>query len=175
PAATDGQEATAAIGTRALLDACGPGRPRTRGPRGTDPAQLDRTASELLVVKVVANLDLPGALSITDAPRGPRSACDQRRSRWNQLIGQGSWYQRLKRGVGGRWRRFRHGGFAAHRSAVRALLRLRSLSGKAITVGSDQPGGHRASRRSPRRSPGVPTESDCPDPASGRALLGRAP
>jgi hypothetical protein len=27
---------------------------------------------ELLVVKVVANLDLPGALSITDAPRGPR-------------------------------------------------------------------------------------------------------
>ncbi|MCP9948347.1 hypothetical protein [Actinomadura madurae] len=37
------------------------------------------------MVKVVANLDLPGALSITDAPRGPRSACDQRRSRWNQL------------------------------------------------------------------------------------------
>jgi len=37
------------------------------------------------VVKVVANLDLPGALSITDAPRGLRSACDQRRPRWNQL------------------------------------------------------------------------------------------
>src|SRR5690606_22706754 len=85
PAAPDGQEATAATETRALLDACGPDRPRTRGPRGTDPAQHDRTASELLVVKVVANLDLPGALSITDAPRGPRAACDQQRSRWNQL------------------------------------------------------------------------------------------
>src|SRR5690606_499187 len=88
PAAPDGQEATAATETRALLDACGPDRPRTRGPRGTDPAQHDRTASELLVVKVVANLDLPGALSITDAPRGPRSACDQQRSRWNQLSDQ---------------------------------------------------------------------------------------
>jgi len=29
---------------------------------------------EFLMVKVVANLDLPGALSITNAPRGPRSA-----------------------------------------------------------------------------------------------------